>query len=367
MRYQVTWLGNLGGESYASSVNNSGHVAGWASTNDPVFSLHAFLWDGTMHDICRGQAYGINANDHVVGQHVYGVGDSAGFLYDGVVHDLPGFNGQIRSFFPTIPTAINDNGQIAGSFCCCYVSTVCYALLRDPGPFAVWRDLGGHGDAHAAAISSNGLVAGSDGARAFVYDGIMHLLGTLPGTTQSWAASINGAGEIVGNCNAPANPRAFLYSNGAMRQIGCGFLNGDYANGINDSGHVVGTTSQNCTGGPGGAFLYADGALRYLTDLLVDSPGGWRIDSANAISNSGFIAAIGTNPNVAGGVQQALLLTPVPCTADFNHDDIVDFFDYLDFVAALDAEDASADFNGDNTVDFFDYLDFVQAFDAGCD
>jgi hypothetical protein len=51
------------------------------------------------------------------------------------------------------------------------------------------------------------------------------------------------------------------------------------------------------------------------------------------------------------------------CPADFNNDNTVDFFDYLDFVAAFDAEDPSADFNGDNTVDFFDYLDFVQFFD----
>ena len=51
------------------------------------------------------------------------------------------------------------------------------------------------------------------------------------------------------------------------------------------------------------------------------------------------------------------------CEADFNGDNQVDFFDYLDFVAAFDAEDDSADFNGDNQVDFFDYLDFAAAFD----
>jgi hypothetical protein len=52
------------------------------------------------------------------------------------------------------------------------------------------------------------------------------------------------------------------------------------------------------------------------------------------------------------------------CDADFNGDNQVDFFDYLDFVAAFDAEDSSADFNGDNQVDFFDYLDFASSFDA---
>jgi len=54
------------------------------------------------------------------------------------------------------------------------------------------------------------------------------------------------------------------------------------------------------------------------------------------------------------------------CTADFNGDTIVDFFDYLDFVAAFAANEPVSDFNADTVVDFFDYLDFVAAFAAGC-
>ena len=54
------------------------------------------------------------------------------------------------------------------------------------------------------------------------------------------------------------------------------------------------------------------------------------------------------------------------CGGDFNCDGQPDFFDYLDFAAAFDAEDPSADYNADGTIDFFDYLDFAQALDAGC-
>jgi hypothetical protein len=54
------------------------------------------------------------------------------------------------------------------------------------------------------------------------------------------------------------------------------------------------------------------------------------------------------------------------CAGDYNQDGVVDFFDYLDFVAAFDAEDAAADFNNDGVVDFFDYLDFVAALEEGC-
>lgn len=45
------------------------------------------------------------------------------------------------------------------------------------------------------------------------------------------------------------------------------------------------------------------------------------------------------------------------CTADVNLDGVIDFFDYLDFVAEFSASGPAADFNGDGTIDFFDYLD----------
>ncbi len=54
------------------------------------------------------------------------------------------------------------------------------------------------------------------------------------------------------------------------------------------------------------------------------------------------------------------------CLADFNSDATVDFFDYLDFVAAFADSLPGADFNGDSVIDFFDYLDFVAAFAEGC-
>ncbi len=72
-------------------------------------------------------------------------------------------------------------------------------------------------------------------------------------------------------------------------------------------------------------------------------------------ATAGSIAAFDNISVVAAG-----------CAADFNGDQVVDFFDYLDFVQAFSANEPSADFNGDTVIDFFDYLDFVQAFSAGC-
>ncbi|MBU6412050.1 MAG: hypothetical protein KGS45_01130 [Planctomycetes bacterium] len=56
----------------------------------------------------------------------------------------------------------------------------------------------------------------------------------------------------------------------------------------------------------------------------------------------------------------------VSCPADFNGDTTIDFFDYLDFVAAFSSNAPGADFNADTTIDFFDYLDFVAAFSSPC-
>ncbi|MDX2149084.1 MAG: glycerophosphodiester phosphodiesterase family protein [Planctomycetota bacterium] len=54
------------------------------------------------------------------------------------------------------------------------------------------------------------------------------------------------------------------------------------------------------------------------------------------------------------------------CAADFNRDQTIDFFDYLDFAAAFADDRLSADFNKDRQLDFFDFLDFASFFASGC-
>jgi hypothetical protein len=74
-----------------------------------------------------------------------------------------------------------------------------------------------------------------------------------------------------------------------------------------------------------------------------------------------------TNPDGQSARSATALFTVTAgCAADFNSDTVVDFFDYLDFVAAFSSNSDSADFNADTTIDFFDYLDFVAAFSNGC-
>jgi hypothetical protein len=103
---------------------------------------------------------------------------------------------------------------------------------------------------------------------------------------------------------------------------------------------------------PEGACCFSNGFCISLTEASCAGAGG--------IWGGAFTTCIDNNQNGQADICEQ------GCAADFNGDNQVDFFDYLDFAQAFDAEDESADFNHDNQVDFFDYLDFAQAFDEGC-
>ncbi len=90
----------------------------------------------------------------------------------------------------------------------------------------------------------------------------------------------------------------------------------------------------------------------------------------------GFVGLYDDQPNIAAGgfgppmkfsnLRLNGNLVDCICAADFNHDGIVDLFDYLDFVDAFSSNAPSSDYNGDEIIDLFDYLDFVDVFSAGC-
>jgi CubicO group peptidase (beta-lactamase class C family) len=67
---------------------------------------------------------------------------------------------------------------------------------------------------------------------------------------------------------------------------------------------------------------------------------------------------------------QDAIRNPLPCTADFNADGFLDFFDYDAFVECFEGGPCppgkSADFNADGFADFFDYDAFVASFEQGC-
>ncbi|WP_414652315.1 PEP-CTERM sorting domain-containing protein [Ideonella sp.] len=175
-------------------------------------------------------------------------------------------------------------------------------------------DLGtlGGTNSNGAGINNSGQVTGysqttGDGtSHAFLYsERVMTDLGSLGGDfSLGWG--INNAGEVAGySLTSNAVDHAFLYSRGLMNDLGT--LSGgagSVAFGINDVGQVVGE-SGTADGHSVHAFMYSDGQMVDLNDLI-DSQSGWILVSAQAINNHGQIAGYG----LLDGQLQAFLITP---------------------------------------------------------
>ena len=254
---QMTDLGTVGGGDFSvgSAVNRSGQVAGGSATNNGGNA--AFLWNGKkMIDLgqqaplngSNSGANGINDSGQVVGQ--YGTNSTQhAFLYaNGTMTGLPepSFTGGSGC----VADAINTAGQIAGS---CQDAT---------------------GQAHLVLWHS----------------GTVTDLGTLspPGTWSfTRAISISNTGQVAGSVDAGGADEGFLYSNGAITNLGS-FLPAA----INDNGVMV-----------GGNQIDTGGTLQNL-NTLIPAGSGHQIQDATAINNNGQIVA-----NATGG-SGALLLTP---------------------------------------------------------
>lgn len=131
-------------------------------------------------------------------------------------------------------------------------------------------------------------------------------LGTLPGDSLSTALAINNNGQIVGFSQVLGNStisHGFLYSGGVMQNIGS--IGGTYnvATGINDSGLVVGY-STNEMGSSGNAFTFLNGTLTNV--------GGAGVDGTKGVNNSGqFVGTINGQAFVYSGGMFQTIPTPV--------------------------------------------------------
>jgi probable HAF family extracellular repeat protein len=164
---------------------------------------------------------------------------------------------------------------------------------------------------------------GTDGSRAWTWtNGQKRDLGTLGGPF-SRAQAINSVGQVVGEADKSKTERhAFLYSDGLMWDLGT--LGGPYsvAHGINSSGQIVGESlAEPEAGGSGSArphaFLYENGAMKDLNRHLAGPAATFvTLLQARAINESGMIIANGVDSRRTGmhAGLRAYLLTPVTGT-----------------------------------------------------
>ena len=296
-QYSITFLDSF---SFVTDINDKGQIIGHGKVSSSVNSPNgrAFLYSGGV-TIDLGTlggdssiASGINNNGQVIGQSQLANGNWHAFLYTGGVMSDLGTLGGVESYAGGYPGGINNSGQIVGDSD--LANGKSSGFLYSGG---VMKDLGINS---ASDINDSGQIVGDlANNHAFLYSGgVISDLGTLGGAW-STVGRINNSGQVVGQSQlSNGNPGGFLYSGGVMKDLG--IVN---ARDINDLGHIVGD------GVNSRAFLYSDGVISYLSDLLVSNDAGWEIEMAWAINNSGQIVAHASNDGWK--TTRAVLLTPV--------------------------------------------------------
>lgn len=222
-----------------TAISATGTITGDAFIWD---SYKAAIWDNAgvprelfPLDIYESMAFDINSRDQVLlsGPRIWDNGVVTPVYVNVIGGTIDG------------PSVLNDAGQVAGT-----------------GYFAV-----GSGYQRHAVLVTNGATTD---------------LGTLPGTTTSWATGINNDGDVVGySYTTYETRRATLWRNGSI--IDLGVLPGETfstASDINDNGRVVGTSGSRL-------FTWENGVI---TDL--GTMGASTTITARAINNQGDIVGL---------------------------------------------------------------------------
>lgn len=143
----------------------------------------------------------------------------------------------------------------------------------------------------------------------------------------------------------------------------CG--NGEATATDSTGGYIVGSSEYSC------AYIYDRfNGTRDLQSLMEQEfgldLGGFDITRAVGISDDGrVITGLGAPPE--GGEQAWVAYLPLlRCPGDFNRDDLLDFFDVLNYLEAFAAGDAAADLVDDGAFNFFDVATFLDLFSQGC-
>jgi probable HAF family extracellular repeat protein len=111
---------------------------------------------------------------------------------------------------------------------------------------------------------------------------------------------INNSGEVVGVSASDSGVQQAVLYDGSLSNLGSLNKENSYANGINDSGQVVGYLYTG-TVFPSRAFLYSNGQMKDL-NTLISPTSGLTLNQATAISNNGLIAGTCSTSTESGHI-----------------------------------------------------------------
>ena len=333
--YTVTDLGVLPDQKDNSSrpaaLNDQGQVAGTAGTSAFRYTNGGKpqmedLGKETVTSIARG--FGINSPGQVVGDSTFGktqVSHAAIFV-NGAAIDL-GTLKKAGAF--SRANGINASHQAVGFAGDQRDGQNSRAFIIDTSNrFNHLVDLGTLGGAYAQAwaINDTGFVTGnsqtsdhittSPVSHAFIWSTKgMYDLGTIGGDF-SYGTAINSNNHIAGYSTIDAgNNRVHAFLQIANDMVDLGSLSGaslemdySYAFGVNVYDQVVGYTYLPVNGPWSVAFVYTNGLMQNLNDLIGDAANNYRLDCATAINDNGEIVAIAYDNSAEAF--HAVLLTP---------------------------------------------------------
>ncbi|MHC4082592.1 MAG: DUF3466 family protein [Planctomycetota bacterium] len=346
-QYTLVELELLGGTySRANGISENGTIAGYSTTG---FGVHAVLWTETgIVDL--GGPDGEIVSDAVA---VNDAGQVAGYdegspqTYQGYLWESGSWTplGVLPGHGESITRDIDSAGRIVGSSF--ILGGEHRAVMWDAG---VLTDLGTLGGSSSLAYGINdvGQVVGyswvEQQLRGFLWeDGQMIGLDPLPGDVATQAFGVNDAGDVVGSSTWYtvqffSVSQATLWRDGGEEVIDLGYVPAppwscsanpywpkSIARAVNNHGQVVGEAMCITSGAPKAAFLWQDGVMYNLNDLIPDGS-GLDLRSALDINDAGQIVGYGITP---GEEIHAFLLEPPRLPGDLNGDGVVDVGDFL--------------------------------------
>ena len=373
-RYVVTEIPTLGGTSSAAyDINNKSQVVGSSKTGDfapPPWEMmpieRGFVWqNGVMTALpplpapepYHGAAMAISDAGHIVGTSSFFMffGSRAVIWHNGAVTDM----GVVPGTDHCQGNSVNDNGVVAGS-CMSDFGGSGYAFRwsQSDGQDVIMEPLQNE-DAQGNGIDAQGKIVGGHGESvgAFMWNnGAVTPL--INGPFGASAMAINDQNQIVGWNSAPGFIlSAFRWSNGSSIPLGTLGGNSSRAQDINNNGWIVG--SSNISPGVEHAFVWIDGTMHDLHDLIPESS-GWFLGVAEAINDKNQIVGNGTNPQ---GQPRGFLLTPVG-PGDVNGDGTVNVADLLALINSWGPcpaqGDCFADFDNNGVVNVADLLVLIE-------